>query len=197
MADSSASPTTPQNEEHALFFVRVWAEAVLREVARVRDTRRRAAVNDRNYERMEDWSPTEEDLDRDFREQWAQEHTLVWAAFQLEQWRARLHKERGIEPDPEHPLLRTMRNALEHLVDAQFVDERAESPAPTGKEGSALRQLKGLDIALGGEASFGHIDPAQVEAAALNVVRSIERDLEQEAIDRYVALLDEDGAADV
>ncbi|MGW7043219.1 hypothetical protein ACWGDT_10910 [Streptomyces avermitilis] len=60
----------------------------------------------------------------------------------------------------------------------------------TGQKDSALRRLKGLDIALGGEAAFGHIDPAQVETAALNVVRSIERDLEQEAIVRYVALLD-------
>ncbi|WP_327722317.1 hypothetical protein OG381_48265 [Streptomyces sp. NBC_00490] len=146
-------------------------------------------MNDRNYERMEEWSPTEEDLARDFREQWASEHTLVWAAFQLEQWRARLQTERGVEPEVGHPLLRTVRNALEHLVDAVFVDERAESPAPTGQKGSALRQLKGLDIALGGEASFGHIDTAAVENAALNVVRTIERDLEQEARDRYFALL--------
>lgn len=85
-----------------------------------------------------------------------------------------------------------MRNALEHLVDARFVDDRAESPTATGKEGCALRTLKGLDIMLGGATAFGHIDPAEVEAGALNVVRSIERDLEQEAIDRYVALLDND-----
>ena len=191
MADSSSPSTaTPQNEEYALFFVRLWAEAVLREVARVRDTRARAKVNDRNYQRMEDWSPTEEDLARDFREQWAHEHTLVWAAFQLEQWQARLRTERGKQPEPEQPLLRTVRNALEHLIDAQFVDERAESPASNGQKGSALRRLNGLDIALGGESVFGHIDPAEVEAAALEVVRGIEQDLADEAFDRYISLLD-------
>lgn len=67
----------PRHNRPTGFWVRVWAEAVLREVARVRDVRARAAENDRNYERMEDWSLTEEDLARDFREQWAQEHTLV------------------------------------------------------------------------------------------------------------------------
>ncbi|WP_030944291.1 hypothetical protein [Streptomyces sp. NRRL S-646] len=87
-------------------------------------------------------------------------------------------------------LLRTVRNALEHLVDAQFVDERAESPASNGQKGSALRRLNGLDIALGGESVFGHIDPADVEAAALQVVRGSEQDLADEAFDQYIALLD-------
>ncbi|MGW7594282.1 hypothetical protein [Streptomyces rubiginosohelvolus] len=181
-----------EGEEHALLFVRVWAEAVLRQAARVQDARDRAAVNDRDYERMEDWSPTEEDLARDFREEWAEQHTLVWAAFQLEQWRSRLHKERGIAPPEEDPLLRTVRNALEHLTDAAFVNERAVSPGEAGQKGSALRKLPGseLEIALWGEKAFGHIDPVHVRNAALDLVRTIENDLEEEAVERYLALVE-------
>jgi hypothetical protein len=199
MTDTQSAPVNPrEGEEHALLFVRVWAEAVLRQASRLRESRARSAVNDRKYERMEDWSPTEDDLARDFREEWAEQHTLVWAAFQLEQWRTRLHKVRGTTPPEEDPLLRTVRNALEHLTDAAFVNERAVSAQEKGQVGSALRRLPegGLEIALWGDKAFGHIDPAQVQSAALAMVRTIEVDLEEDAAERYLALLDDDPSAD-
>ena len=63
--------------EYSLTFVRMWAEAVLREVGRVREIRKKEARDGRNFERMEDRSPTQEDLQRNFRSVWAEEHTFV------------------------------------------------------------------------------------------------------------------------
>ncbi|MFI0776150.1 hypothetical protein [Streptomyces sp. NPDC021212] len=58
--------------------------------------------------------------------------------------------------------------------------------------GSALRRLpgSGLETALWGEKVFGHIDPVEVRNAALDLVRTIENDLEEEAVERYLALVE-------
>ena len=85
----------PVQEEDCLMFVRAWAEAALRQVGRVREIRTTSEVNSRNYDRNEDWSPTEDDLARDFRALWTEEHALVWAAYQLERWTHRLQEKRG------------------------------------------------------------------------------------------------------
>ncbi|HZZ53996.1 MAG TPA: hypothetical protein VFE26_06895, partial [Trebonia sp.] len=66
-------------EDTCRSFVQMWAEAVMLQVERVRQIRRKADADSRAYERMEDWSPTELDPARNFRAQWAEEQTLVWA----------------------------------------------------------------------------------------------------------------------
>ncbi|MFM9709119.1 hypothetical protein [Streptomyces galilaeus] len=173
------------NEEQARFFVRTWAEAVLRQAERAQAIRRKAVQDDRNYERMEDWSPPMEVLEENFRAQWAEEHQLVWAAHQLERWDARLRRERGQEPRGEDPFLKDVRDALEHLDEVDFVQDRAISPVPVrGKKyiGRAIRKLPGgaLDLHLSGAALVGGIPPQAIEARALEAVRAVEQELEQE-----------------
>jgi hypothetical protein len=185
-------------------FVRTWAEAVLREVKRVREIRKKEARDGRNYERMEeDWSPTQEDLQQNFRSVWAEEHTLVWAAHQLEQWSQRLARERGQEPPEADQVLKRVRDALEHLDDAEFegfyavpreapsedVSKRKTKPDPN----RSLRALPDsrLMIAVGGELAFGLINAKELENRALAIVRAIEDELEQEAIDRYLDMLED------
>ncbi|MGA6160622.1 hypothetical protein ACPEIC_45755 [Stenotrophomonas sp. NPDC087984] len=82
---------------------------------------------------------------------------------------------------------------MEHLTDAAFIGERAVSPGEAGQKGSALRKLPGggLEIALWEEEAFGHIDPVHVRNAALDLVRTIENDLEEEAVEHYLALVEE------
>jgi hypothetical protein len=58
-----------ESEEQARFFVRTWAEAVLRQAARARTIRHQAAQNSRNYDRMEEWSPPLHVLEENFRTQ--------------------------------------------------------------------------------------------------------------------------------
>lgn len=190
-------------ESYSSTFVRTWAEAVLREVKRVRKIRKKDARDSRNHDRMEDWSPTQEDLQRNFRSVWAEEHTLVWAAHQLEQWSQRLARERGQEPPEADPVLKQVRDALEHLDDAEFEGFYAvpgEAPSENASKrktkrdpNRSLRALPGsrLGIAVGGELAFGFINAKELEDRALAVVRAIEDELEQEAIDRYLDMLEE------
>ena len=71
-------------EETCRSFVQVWAEAVVRQVKRVREVRRKARSLGRSYERMDgEWSADALDLAQCFREQWAEEQALVWAAHQV------------------------------------------------------------------------------------------------------------------
>ena len=80
---------------------------------------------------------------------WAEEHTLIWAAHQLEQWSQRLAEERGEEPPQPDEVLTKVRNAREHLDDADI----EKGHAVPGQRGSnrSLRALPGgsLAIALG------------------------------------------------
>lgn len=184
-----------ESEEQARFFVRTWAEAVLRQAARARAIRHTAEQNSRNYDRMEDWSPPLHVLEEDFRTQWAEEHQLIWAAHQLERWDARLRRERGQQPRPKDLFLKTLRDALEHLDDAEFINGRAVAPPILTKRdksrGRALRDLPGgvLDLVLGGRALVGGVLPQAIEERALQAVRAVEDELAEEQLDEYAALL--------
>ncbi|WP_406205246.1 hypothetical protein OH807_30505 [Kitasatospora sp. NBC_01560] len=182
-----------ESEEQALQFVRTWAEAVIRQAERARAARVKAARDSKSFEYMEDWSPTTAELAANFRTQWAEEHMLVWAAHQLERWEGRLRRERGQDPTAEDELLKNIRDALEHLDEVDFKDGSAVPPDAGGGRvtGKALRRLPGeqLWIELQDGSSFEGVDPETVEAHALAVVRSIENDLEQEVVDRYLDLL--------
>jgi hypothetical protein len=164
-------------------FVRTWVEAVIRQHKRVREIQ---TANDRawrNYERMEDWSPTEEELSRGFRLRWAEEHVLVWAAHQVEVWSARLAKERG-EPAPTpDPVLKLVRNALEHLDEAEFVEDAAV-PGERGNRSLRLLPDQQLQIALGGPKSFGLVDFEEIERRAAQTVKAIDDEV-WAALDAY------------
>lgn len=181
------------SEDYCQFFVRIWAEAVLRQVDRVRAMRKKFHVDDRNYERLEEWSPTEEDLQRNFRSLWAEEHTLIWAAHQLERWGVRLAQERGGTPPERDDVLGNVRNALEHLDDVAFEDDHAV-PGDDEKKNWSLRKLpdRRLAISLGGDSALGLIDVHELEARALTAVNAIIDELEQAAVDWYLEMASHD-----
>lgn len=182
-----------ETDDHAFFFVHMWADAVVRQVERVRAARRKSARDSRNYERNEDWSPTEADLGRDFRAQWAEEHTLVWQAHQLEKWKARLAHERGEPVPPKDEVLSDLRNALEHLDEAQFQGDHALPGTGSSRRNRSLRRLQDgrIEIVLGGDLSFRLINPEELEARALSIVTSIEDRLLEEAEDQYLSMYDD------
>jgi hypothetical protein len=187
-----------ETEEHAVLFVRTWAETVLRQIKRVNEAREKLHLDSRNYDRMEDWSPTEEDVERAFRALWAEEHTLVWAAHQLEQWRIRLGQLRKRDGVARDTKLASLRNALEHLVEADFQDGYAVPKEGRGAsfggrgKGRGLASLPHgrLAIAIGGPAIFAMLDADEVERVALCQVQAIEAELEQEAVERYLSLME-------
>jgi hypothetical protein len=159
----------------------MWAEAVMLQVERVRQIRRKADAVGRAYERMEDWSPTELDLARNFRAQWAEEQTLVWAAHQVERWARRLAEERGEEPPPRDQVLADLRNALEHLDEAEFDGGHAVP----GDRSRSLRALPNSQLAIetGHRLAFGLIDVDELERRALSVVGTVEDELMEAAAD--------------
>ncbi|MEV5010903.1 hypothetical protein [Streptomyces sp. NPDC055692] len=176
-----------EGEETARHFVRVWAEAVIRQARRTREARQVSADNLRAYDRAEDFSPGPGQLEHDFRTQWAEEHLLVWCAHQLERWRGRLARERGETPPPENQDLKLARDALEHLDEASFADDEARSPADKGSAGRALRGLPGqrLRLSLGGGSLFEVLDPERLDQKALEVVKSVEQELADRAVAAY------------
>ena len=166
-------------EQTCRSFVQMWAEAVMRQVERVRQIRKKAHALGRAYERMEDWSPDELDLARSSREQWAEEQTLVWAAHQVERWARRLAEERGEDPPPRDQVLANLRNALEHLDEAEFEGSHA---VPSDRSRS-LKALPGsrLLLATGNGLAFGLIDVNELDRRALGVVGTVENELMEEA----------------
>ncbi|MGW4505825.1 hypothetical protein ACWENO_14425 [Streptomyces sp. NPDC004436] len=185
-ADSEAGAT-----EFAQYMVQVWAEAVIRQAERAQAIRKKAAIDDRNYDRNEDWSPDEYELAANFRIHWAEEHMLVWSAYQLEQWRGRLAKERGETAPPENRDLKLVRDALEHLSEARLEDFVAMPPAEKGFQGRALREFpnKMLAVQLGGGKLFELLEPHRVHEEALKVVKSIDAELDDRARDAYMQLM--------
>jgi hypothetical protein len=180
-------------EETCVTFVRAWAESTLRQVERVREVRQQAAQLNRQLDR--DWDP---DLAREleplWRQNWTEEHSLVWALHQLERWASRLSRERGLEPPEPGAEIRDLRNALEHLDDAVLDrGHRAEAGADP-KKNRSLRRLPGetITIATGGKL-FGTMDLRDLEAIAREHYERMEgeaferEDAEIEAaIDSYV-----------
>jgi hypothetical protein len=187
-----------REDDNVLFFVQTWAEAVVRQLERVRELREKGTALFRAAERvgMEEWDLAEEDSRRNFRVRWVEEHMLIWAAYQLERWSRRLAAERGEKPpEPDQDLAR-VRNALEHLDEADL-EEGVAVPGPLGVNRS-LRSLPGerLSIGLGfGDSRFADlISPADLEKRALAAVKKVEDELEaeiQSQVDHYLQMMDE------
>jgi hypothetical protein len=128
-----------EEDDDVKLFVLVWAEAVLRQLERVRAQREKSSIDLYNNERRDPLGPSDEVLYRNFRAQSVEEHMLVWAAYQLERWTRRFATDRG-EPVPEaDPVLAAVRNTLEHLDEADFEKSHAV-PGSLGRN-TSLRSL--------------------------------------------------------
>ncbi len=152
----------------------------MRQVRHVRQIRDKAARQGRAYERMgPELGPDELDLARSGRQLWADEQALVWAAHQLDRWTRRLALERGEDPPPRDKVLADLRNALEHLDEADF-DGGAAIP---GARSRSLAALPGGRLALraGAGLAFGLIEVGELERRALALVDAVEEELMDEA----------------
>ena len=152
----------------------------MRQVKHVRQMREKAARDGRVYERMgPELGPDEIDLARNARQLWADEQALVWAAHQLERWTRRLALERDQEPPPRDRVLADLRNALEHLDEADF-DGGAAVP---GEGSRSLAALPGgrLSLRSGSGLAFGLIEVGELERRALALVEAVEEELMEKA----------------
>lgn len=167
--------------DHALLFAQTWAERLAEELRDAIAASERLVRDDRAFERMEDWSPSEDDVARSFRRMWSANAAVVWTGYQAERWLTRLARELG-EPQPTPVAqLRTLRNALEHLDSALFDDAGTARADPSDRTAAALRALDGLRVQ-----SWDPSGPlfALVDVEAL-------RRLSREVTDRLYGLLDD------
>lgn len=181
-------------EETCVTFVRAWAESTLRQVERVREVRQRAAQLNRQLDR--DWDrDLAKELEPLWRQNWTEEHSLVWSLHQLERWASRLARERGLEPLEPDVELRDLRNALEHLDDAVLEHGHLAQAGEDPKKNRSLRRLPGENIAIAtGGRLFGTLDLRDLEVIAREhfermEVEAFEREEAEieAAIDSYVA----------
>jgi hypothetical protein len=171
-------PVQEDDDDQVRFFVRMWAEAMIRQFKRVQEQQEKRAADLWLYDHEPlGIAPTDEDLQRNFRVRWTEEHMLIWAAHQLERWIKRLAIDRG-EPSPTpDPVLADVRNAMEHLYDADFDEEGGVAPVP-GSLGSnwSLRRLPNGQLNIvsgGGRIGVGILTAGELEKRALGIVEKI------------------------
>lgn len=132
--------------DHALLFARTWAERLADELPLAIATSEQLVRDSRDSERMEDWSPSADDLERSFRRMWAANATVVWTGYQAQRWLARLAREIG-EPKPaEVESLKVLRNALEHLDTALFDEDGMATADPADRAAWSLRKLGAVPV---------------------------------------------------
>lgn len=136
----------------------MWARDVLRAAHSYYQSAVKAAWTDWAIERMEDWSPSQQDLAVSLEEVWVRGYYLVMAVSQMEQWLGayrRLGSPASAGGDEaEHmahdELVKTLRNAVEHLSDARFAEVMAKSdPANTRWKNPSIDRLPGGGLFLG------------------------------------------------
>jgi hypothetical protein len=162
-----------EEDDEPLTIAQAWAEAVLDQVKIARAARKKHDWSLWAAEKMEDWSPDDQQIHRSFRRLWTADSTLVWMAFQLERWTTRLYQDQSLEPPAANPQLRDLRNALEHLDEADIVD----SNAVAGEGSWSLKKLPGSRLLIGtyddGGRLFGVLTSAELEAAALDLIGAL------------------------
>ena len=132
--------------DHALLFARTWTERLADELPAAFAASERLVLDSRNFERMEDWSPSQDDLERSFRRMWAENATVVWTGYQAQRWLARLAREIGESEPAEVESLKLLRNALEHLDTALFEESGMATADPNDRNAWSLRKLGGLSV---------------------------------------------------
>jgi hypothetical protein len=176
--------TPTEAGDYSLLFARTWAEKLRAQVVVSKAATATFAKKSRQAEYGEDWSPDELDIERAFRSMWAENVTLIWISHQLEQWLSRLAVELGEEAPKPIDGLRLLRNALEHLNEAEFNDGVAVPG--TGRKNPSLRELRdrhGYALFIGSWGSesplFNLIDPRSVEELATTLLDRLERELDE------------------
>lgn len=177
-------------------FAERWAAGTLRQADRVLEARKRALVADRNYERMEDWSPTLADVHAAFDAAWVEQHLLVVAAHQFYKWAQRLvaigSQVRALGTSES---LTALRNSLEHLDEATFEGEYARPDPDVKRKNWALADLPegGLYLASDWRGStlraFGVLDVDQILRECHAVMSDIFDERIAPHLDSYIQLM--------
>lgn len=116
----------------------MWARGVQKDAHSYYQAAMRAAWTDEAIDYGEDWSPDEQDLAFALEEVWIRGYRLVMSNYQMERWLYRYRVLRKEEAKPHK--YRELRNALEHLDDADLTETEA-SRSKSGPKKQSIDQL--------------------------------------------------------
>ncbi|WP_369133603.1 hypothetical protein [Modestobacter sp. I12A-02662] len=157
-------------EMTAVTLVDAWAGEVRRLVPEVHELREWYVQGQMRFDEGDEETLTEHQLYVGWIRLWAAQHHLVWAAYQLERWVARLARERGTTAPAIDPVLADLRHALEHLDEAVLDDGGFMTP---GERSRSLRRLPGARLQIDTSHSlafFDVIDAEDLERRALSIM---------------------------
>lgn len=174
----------PHGEDVVLSLAVSWAGAVREQLRTVKERVRNYHDVDSMYERM-DGDITMDHLAASWQAAWTAEALLVISADNLERWIKRLHTERGRQPRPPQPQLRTLRNAIEHMDESEFdEDEWVARPGKSQDRGLGALPNASLSISVGSrEKVFGLIGHDELQGIVNALLDELDRELNEYAED--------------
>lgn len=185
----------PTQYEEVRSFTRRWAEGTLRQAARYREAYRHAYALDDCWERLDSDTLRWDDVVEASETAWVEGHLLVVAAHHMDTWHRRMLTESG-SPEPESsPGLADLRNALEHMDQALFVDgEPVRDPTANRKNWALDKLARSPALYLQSKRMYllGLLDVDNLETAARHIAGDIIDEIEAPAVDAYIqGLIDE------
>jgi len=168
-----------------LMLARSWADATYELLVQSRDRRRRHRNLDSMYERMDGdgvtWGAVEEAL----RRVWSTDCLLILSASNLESWVRKLYRARRRRVPESLPNLKQLRNAIEHLDEAELDEESWTASARTkSSEKHGIGSLPNQSLALGitGDGKlFGVITHNELETLVHSLLRELADELDDYA----------------
>jgi hypothetical protein len=146
----------------------MWARAVLADAHSYWQAAVRADWTDWAIDKMEDWSPDQRELPPALEQVWVRGYKLIMSTYQMERF---LQAHRTLNGEQKQPKrYEDLRNALEHLDDAQFTELIAmKRPSDTRKR--SIEKLPGQQLFLGfrttsTEHAFGLVNLADLTKRA-------------------------------
>ncbi|GAA1970258.1 hypothetical protein [Microbacterium deminutum] len=134
-----------------LMLSRAWAEQTTEQLGTAKECRRRYEAIEATYERVDhDGEITQDVVSSAFRALWTAEALLITSASNLERWMTKLYRARNRRPRTNVEHLRTLRNALEHLHEANIDDDNWVATArTTTAERSGIGALPDAQLSIG------------------------------------------------
>lgn len=177
-----------------LMLARSWADATLELLAKSREKRRRYVVLDKSYERMDVEGLAWEDVQKALRDVWSTDCLLILSSSNLEVWVRKLYQARRRKAPKQLANLKRLRNAIEHLDEANLDEMTWTATARTTaalKSGIGALPNQELAIGLTGDGLlFGVISHEELETLVSGLLDELWQELDEYARD-WFEFLDE------
>jgi len=178
-----------------LWMARSWADSTRRMLQMSKDRRQTYFGLSHMYERMDGDGITANSVEAAMRDVWSTDCLLILSAANLETWIAKLYRARDRKVPKTHPNLAHLRNAIEHLDEAQLDNESSTAlPRTQQSRTRGIGALPGQELLIGltGDGKlFGILTHDELEALAMSLLDELDAELQSYAEDQLAqALMD-------